>query len=236
MQFESFSDSCYNCENHEFGGMMKNKALEPYCKLAKGIAAQFGSDCEVVVHDLTAKNLDRSIIAIENGHVSGRAVNDGPSQIVLESLKDTTSKKLKDRLAYLTKTKDGKILRSSTIFIRDENDKAIGIFAINYDITTLHAVEEMLRDFTFEKRPKREAQPIARNVNDLLDELIEQSVSLIGKPPALMTKDDKVRAIRFLNDSGALLITKSGPKICRHFGISKFTLYTYLDEIKGPEE
>ena len=32
------------------------------------------------------------------------------------------------------------------------------------------------------------------NVSDLLDDLIEQSVALVGRPVALMNKDDKVRA------------------------------------------
>ena len=36
-------------------------------------------------------------------------------------------------------------------------------------------------------------------------------------------------AIQFLNDAGAFLITKSGDKISKYFGISKFTLYSYID-------
>jgi predicted transcriptional regulator YheO len=48
-----------------------------------------------------------------------------------------------------------------------------------------------------------------------------------------MTKEDKVKAIGFLNDSGAFLVTKSGQKICNYFGISKYTLYSYLDEAKS---
>ena len=55
---------------------------------------------------------------------------------------------------------------------------------------------------------------------------------LVGKPVALMTKDDKVKAIRYLSKSGALMITKSGDKIAKHFGISKYTLYSYLDNSK----
>ena len=59
-----------------------------------------------------------------------------------------------------------------------------------------------------------------------------QADELVGKPVALMTKDDKVKAIRYLSNSGALLITKSGDKIAKHFGISKYTLYSYLDNSK----
>ena len=44
-----------------------------------------------------------------------------------------------------------------------------------------------------------------------------------------MSKEDKVRAIHFLNEHGALLVTKSGDKIAKYFGISKYTLYSYID-------
>ena len=76
---------------------------------------------------------------------------------------------------------------------------------------------------------KKEPESIPQNVNDLLEDLIRQSVTLVGKPVAMMTKDDKVRAIQFLNDAGAFLITKSGDKISNFFGISKYTLYSYID-------
>ena len=75
----------------------------------------------------------------------------------------------------------------------------------------------------------RNPEPIINNVQDLLDLLIQQSVDLIGKPVALMNKEDKMEAIRFLNDKGAFLITKSGDKVSRYFGISKYTLYNYID-------
>ena len=74
------------------------------------------------------------------------------------------------------------------------------------------------------------------NVNHVLDELIEQSVALVGKPVALMNKDDKVRAIRFLNEAGAFLVTKSGDKVAKYFGISKYTLYSYIDANKGGDK
>ena len=54
-------------------------------------------------------------------------------------------------------------------------------------------------------------------------------MELVGVPVAMMTKDDKVKALNFLNDAGAFLITKSGDKVAKYFGISKYTLYSYVD-------
>lgn len=214
---------------------MKSNEIAFLTQLAKGVAHQFGQNCEVVVHDLCASEGEHTIVAIENGHVSGRQLGDGPSHVVWEALKSDPAL-LEDRLSYLTKTEDGKILKSSTVFLRDETGKPTGVFAINYDITMMKALEDQLHTFTATDTVSQEPETITHNVNDLLDELIKQSARLVGKPVALMNKEDKVKAIGFLSDSGAFLITKSGQRVCNFFGISKYTLYSYIDEAKGIKE
>lgn len=209
--------------------MLEKQEMENLKQMAKGIAAQFGSNCEVVIHEISEKSAYSSIVAIENGHITGRKVGDGPSHVVLEQLghpQDQAS----DQLCYLTRTPDGKILKSSSFYIRDRNGKIGAIFCINYDISTLSMVEHAVHSLIqvggdVRKEPER----IPLNVMELLDDLIRQADQLVGKPPALMTKEDKVKAIRFLDANGALLITKSGDKIAKHFNISKYTLYSYLE-------
>ena len=195
--------------------------------MAAGIAAQFGSNCEVVVHDLS-RHPDHTIVAIVNGHVSGRKVGDGASHVVMEQL-ESNDPEPRDHLCYLTRTPDGKILKSSTVYIRNSKGKVSAILAINYDISKLLMVESAVRELvsTGEAQPEEPEKIV--NVNDLLDELIAQSVALVGKPVALMNKEDKVKAIRFLNEKGAFLVTKSSDKIAKYFGISKYTLYSYID-------
>ena len=198
-------------------------------QLAKALAKQFGDNCEVVLHDLTSTDIEHSVVLVENGHVTHRAVGDGPSHVVLEAMKSHNSIPM-DHLAYLTKTSDGRILKSSTIYIHDEADQnIIGILSINYDITSMLLAEQAIKSLVSNEDDKKEPESIPQNVNDLLEDLIRQSVTLVGKPVAMMTKDDKVRAIQFLNDAGAFLITKSGDKISSFFGISKYTLYSYID-------
>ncbi len=208
--------------------MLNGINREFLAQLAKGISQQFGSNCEVAVHNLSESYTDSSIIIIENGDVTGRKVGDGPSHVVLEALHGDQSK-LQDHLSYLTKTKDGRILKSTTIYIRDESRKVIGIFSINFDITGLLMVNNALKPLVTVESSEKEPEKIPQNVNDLLIELIEQSVQQVGKPVALMNKDDKIKAIQFLNNSGAFLITKSGDKVSKYFGISKYTLYSYID-------
>ena len=80
-------------------------------------------------------------MAIENGHVSGRKVGDGASHVALEQLLDSDAQP-QDHLNYLTKTPDGKILKSSTMYIRGKNGKVVAILGINYDISSLIMMEK----------------------------------------------------------------------------------------------
>ena len=203
-------------------------SLEILKEIAHGIAVQFGSNCEVVVHDLSESSLNSSVVFIENGHVSNRKVGDGPSHVVLDALHNDMSK-TEDHLGYLTRTKDGRILKSSTIYIRNDEGVPVYILAINYDITGFMMTENALKSFIGSEDSDADAEKITNNVNDLLDDLIERSVKKIGKPVAYMTKEEQTAAIQFLNDSGAFLITKSGDKVSKYFGISKYTLYSYID-------
>lgn len=208
--------------------MLNQQIKNTLFSLAHTIAAHYGKSCEVAVHDLTDDNAaEHSIIYIENGEVTGRSVGDGASGVVLEQLRGDFE--AEDRIGYFTKTSDGKILKSSTTYIRDENGKVIAIFSINHDITALSVASSALAEMVNPIDKGGEVEKITPHVGELLDELLWKSTELIGKPVSLMNKDDKMRAIRYLNSKGALLITKSGDKIAKYFGISKFTLYSYID-------
>ncbi len=208
--------------------MLDTQMKNGLCALAHAVAGHYGRSCEVAVHDLTDKNAaDSSIIYIENGEVTGRKVGDGASAVVLEEL-SRAEKNREDRIGYFTKTSDGKVLKSTTVYIRDDSGRVAAIFSINHDITALSVAAAAIGEMT---APTRDGEPekITPHVGELLDELLWKSTELIGKPVSLMNKEDKQRAIRYLNSKGALLITKSGDRIAKYFGISKFTLYSYID-------
>ena len=214
---------------------MEAKRLELLKQIAAGIAAQFGDRCEVVIHDVSRNHPEHTIVHIENGYISGRKVGDGASSVVLEQLQHQNEQP-QDHLCYLTRTPDGRILKSSSLYIRNRRGVVTAILSINYDITNVMVMHQELGEFML-TRDKGQSEPEKIiNVNNVLSELIEQSVALVGKPVALMNKDDKVRAIRFLSDAGAFLVTKSGDKVAKYFGISKYTLYSYIDANKQEEK
>ena len=100
--------------------------LKRFIPLVKTIAQTFGRKCEILIHDFS--NPEHSIVVIENGQVTGRKIGDPITDFALSIWrKDGYGKRKEDKIVnYRTKTKDGKILRSSSVFIRDDKRKIIG--------------------------------------------------------------------------------------------------------------
>ena len=196
-------------------------------QLARGIAVQFGPQCEVAVHDLTG-DTEGTIVAIENGHVTGRKVGDCASPIVLETIREPS--RAQDQLGYQIRTPDGRILKASSIYVPGEEGRPTALLSINYDITAMIHAAGVLEQFNATAQGERAAEEemIFSNVDDLLDRLIEKSAAHVGKPVAMMTKEDKVRGLRYLDHKGAFLIKKAGDRVSKFYDISKYTLYNYL--------
>ncbi|MCR2803371.1 helix-turn-helix transcriptional regulator [Paenibacillus soyae] len=200
-----------------------------FAELAKGIAAQFGEQCEVVIHDWS-KPFESTIVAIENGHVTGRKVGDPSTNLGLEIMRG--SRDGDNRHNYITQTADGRLLRSSSMYVKNSAGQIIGAVCINMDITDIMAAEKALHSLTG-SGGAMVRESFVSSVNELLDSLLIEAQEAIGKPPAQMNKEDKIRLIQLLDQKGAFLIKKSGERICSHLGISKFTLYNYLEESKS---
>lgn len=207
--------------------------LELLKMMAKGIASQFGDRCEVVLHDLT-RPYNSTIVAIENGHVTGRKAGDPGTNLGLEILRGTTEEL--NKYNYVTQTKDGRILRSTSLYIKNKIGKPIGAICINFDISDFMMAEKALESLTTRGLERNVKESFVSNVNELLEALIQEVQEQIGKPVALMSKEDKIEAIRLLDLKGAFLIKKSSVKICDYLNISKYSLYSYLDESKNKEE
>ncbi|WP_046174851.1 helix-turn-helix transcriptional regulator [Domibacillus indicus] len=197
--------------------------------IMSGITGQFGDKCEVVLHDLT-QDYESTIIAIMNGHVTGRKVGDCGSNLGLEVLRGTVEQG--DKFNYVTQTRDGKILRSTSIYLKNSQGKTIGSICINLDISDFLAAEQTIKSITMHSLDQEVNEVFVNDVNDLLDYLINECQKEAGKPISLMSKEEKIKAIDYLDIKGAFLVKKSGDKVCQRFDISKFTLYSYLEEVR----
>lgn len=199
----------------------------------KAIALTVGPRCEVVLHDIQAAGLANSIIAIENGHVTGRHVGGPSTNLGLEALHATDADP--DRFGYRGRTPDGRTLRSSSIYFRNARGTLIGALCINLDVQPyLHARDALTELIGQEDGASLETEEIfGTEIGDVLDSLVQLAVSRVGIPVSAMTRDDKVACIRFLDKKGAFLVKRAIDRIARALRISRVTAYAYLEEARA---
>jgi predicted transcriptional regulator YheO len=217
------------------------KFLECFYPIVDGIAEFLGSDCEVVLHDVS--NPEHSIIRIRNGHVTHRKIGDSLTDLGLQLLNNRGDAHSIGN--YNPRTKDGRLLKSSCIFIRNIRGKLVGFICINMDIErmqqlkdSLNYVEAFITDLCGATRanacisPEENFEP---DLWSLVKQLIDQVIGNGRTPPRHLTRAMKLEVVKVLNDRGVFMVKGSVAYVSEFLGLSMSTLYRYLGELKVPK-
>lgn len=220
--------------------MIKN--FEQLKLIADLIAAQYGTSTEVVIHDFT-EELDHTIAYIVNGHVTGRKVGDAPTQSFLVYMNLDKPRRVMEKVRHVSHLPDGRVIRSSTANFFDTDGTLNSSLCINQDITNFTALENAVKGLSdagfFDSNvlsSYNEFDLPPSSIHGMMDNIISEALASIGTPPDKMNKEAKIKLLRILDERGVFLIQKSGQKVCDLLGISKFTLYNYLEEVRGKDK
>ncbi len=209
-----------------------SKKLRPYMALADMIADSFANRCEVVIHDLSSPQ--NSVVHVSNGVITDRQIGQSFDHLIKEVL---LSRKFKNdyNANYTFKLENGKVIKSSTALIRDENDEVIGAFCINFEIDELTKMQAFLNDFLpglsgTDDAGESAATDTYENVSEIIDSLIDKTIGNIDITQ--LKRKDNIELLTFMHDKGIFLAKGSIDKVAARLSISPVTVYAYLDEIK----
>lgn len=195
----------------------------------RGIAEAVGSHCEVVLHDLTSRDLAHTIVAIENGHVTGRTVNGPSTNLGIDLLNDEAAEH--DDFGYRGRTVDGRELHSSSIYFRNKAGCVIAALCINVDLTPLQVVQTAVTGLLPDsEQPEKEL--VGPDIASALNEMITEAIAAAGKAVPHMTKADRIELMRGLELRGAFRVRHAVDHVAQRLGISRVTAYGYLREIR----
>jgi predicted transcriptional regulator YheO len=215
----------------------ENKCIKPFIPLVDALAVTFGNHCEVVLHDLL--NLDKSIVKIANGHITGRQVGAPITDMGLRLFEEDkkNGKKNPAVIGYRTRTKEGRELKSTTLFIRDKKGKAVGCLCINIDLTPYLTTKSLVDRICQTVSPGNvevandSPEKFVPDVDSLIAQLIEKAMNTANKPLIAMSKEDKLQIMRDLKKNGFFLIKGSVKRLSEEWGVSIPTIYKYIAEL-----
>ena len=205
---------------------------EPIFKMAMRTAdmlvKMFGSRCEVAVHDFS--DLKKSLVYLA-GNVTGRDIGSPSTDLVLKELA-TPETDIQDIPNYKTRLPNGITMKSSTVFLRDEYDQVIGALCINYDISMMLQYETEIQEFLSFTEMEEKSETFYTTVQEVIQDMVDQVLTGFKKPPSMLSLEEKIECVRMLQDKGAFLIKGSTEYVASVLGVSKFTIYNYLQKIR----
>ena len=204
--------------------MTRDEAFEFLDRIARGIAQMFGSSCETLINDMTVPS--HPILAIYNGHVSGRTV--GSTVDILGTTRELDeSATTTDLVNLFATTPSGQQVKSSTFYLTGPDYK-FGL-GINFDFSSLVYANKILVDLMSANADLQSA--FWRGGDAGISELFDECLAAIGKPVSALTKKDRLKLISLLDQKNAFSYRKSVPFVARHLQVSRYTVYKYLSEV-----
>ena len=221
---------------------MKNP-LEAYIPLVDFLGSALGPNCEIVLHDV--RSPENSIIAIANGHISGRHIGAPLTDLVLKVMKEG----LRGNQAYISnynaRVKNNATCRSGSYFIKDDNNKLIGVLCINLDVTKLMEARKYIDDLigVQDHAPAAASATITETIDvfenlhesieDVLTAIIDKVLNEFPVQPERMSIDEKIDVVKRSNEHGLFLLKGGLGELAKRMQLSEATIYRYLNKIKS---
>ncbi|MGW7339691.1 helix-turn-helix transcriptional regulator [Streptomyces sp. NPDC054808] len=224
-----------------------------FSRLVEPLGRALPAGTEVTLHDHAL--VPNSIVAI-HGSVTGREVGDPSNELLLERI---TAASDESSIEYEVSLPDGRLLRSSALIIRDVAGNAVGSLCISVDVSVWQTVEAVAKSMlgTLASMPSatgtppqtRPKQPVltiadesasrgadfASDMTEVAKLMISREVAAADLPVVNMKKADKIAVVRALKGRGVFLLKDAVNHVAEALGVTRFTIYNYLNEIEADD-
>lgn len=188
-----------------------------------GLAATFGPMCEVVLHDY--RRGEQSVVAV-SGAVTGRRAGGALSEIGLAVLAQGDA--AVNDINYVTRTPEGRVIKSSTMPLRDGAGHVFGALCVNVDVTALRQAGDLLTVLAGTPATPIPVTTFSDDFLDVVDSLIRAEEVSRGKPVGAMSRPERLTLLRVLDRRGVFTVRNAVPRIAERLGVSRSAVYADL--------
>lgn len=206
-------------------------------KLVEFLGNVLGSNCEIVLQDVERGQ----IRAIANGHVSEREIGAPLTDLTMKMVASGEWKEKDYTCNYTGIKKDGKTLRSSSFFLKQEN-KLKGILCINIDDGQYKELSRQLlllggimpESFEISEVPSSNSrmESFSESIHETVHEIVQKEMlHYQGVPVSRLKQEEKLAIIKKLNEKGVFLVKGAIAETAEELACSEASVYRYLSKI-----
>lgn len=202
--------------------------LEAMRPVVHMIANSIGRTSEVVLHDF--RTPDASVIEIA-GNLTDRGIGAPVNEINKWLL--SQGKDVRDKQEKFVRTGRGRTLKTARTLFRDEGGRAFGALCINIDVTELLSVARNIADLAGSDELFQEQPRLVDDIAYVVQAVVAAEEAKSGSRLNIATPADRMRVFRALQDQGVFTLRRAVPRVAEYFGVSRATIYSYLNEVNG---
>lgn len=232
---------------------MKEDILRRFTILVDFLGKALGPDYEVTLHDLDPEN--NCIVAIANGRISGRNVGSPLTNVALKMIAQKQYENTDYNLNYTGLLASGKTIRSSTMFIKDDDGEPVGLLCINFDDSRFHSLSDSIlklvhpddfvhhhyfpmdasskRSHSFSPPDDETAENFHNDVAGLMKEIFDEAAGMINVPLDRLTQAERTQFIAQLHERGLFRLKGAVQYAAEQLSCSQASIYRYLSKVKN---
>ena len=181
--------------------------------------------------------VDHSIVAIVNGHVTGRAVGDSARNKISEILSNPALRSKTYLVHQEARPQKGIVLKMHSFFIRNENEEIIGMLGINSDVRKHIQARELFAALTRMQNDEDGnvlGQDLQRPASsDSAHPEIEARFAAMAQDPSLMSVEARARFIAQLDADRVFLVKGAIARVASALHVSEATVYRILRKVRA---
>lgn len=198
-----------------------NRRLRILAEIIGPLTRSLGSNYEIVLHNYRLP--DRSVVAVA-GKITERRVG---SAIGLSVVGE--GDRAQDRLNYLAKGANGRIVKCSTIVLRDDKRKVFGALCISLDVTAIRHAAAVLHTLSGQHAEPKPTT-FSNDIRDVIDVALREV--LAGRAGPLLSRDERLEVFRALDVRSIFSVKRAMSRVAAALGVSRATAYACLQTVR----
>lgn len=226
---------------------MKHSKLSQYIVLVDFLGKVLGPDFEIVLHDLTGHH--KQVIAIANGHISGRKVGSPLTNTALKLINSKSYETQDYAYNYIGVSEKGHTLRSSTLFLKNNAGQLEGLLCINFDDSRYQQLNQQLLELlhgtefpnciqkidvekNIQEQPSEHTEKFPTDLSSLMQHIFNDVMTNISVAPDHLNQEEKIEIISQLKEQGLFQLKGSIPFVAKQLSCSTSSIYRYLGNLE----
>lgn len=221
---------------------MDDLILAQYLKIVKFLGKVLGDDYEIVLQDVRQGH--EGILAIANSHISGRYSGSPLSDMAIKVIENEDYKFSDYICNYKCSDDERNLVRSSTFFIKNDNQELIGMLCINYDSTkannlvsgiyNLCNMSGLIAETKIQRSKERDGQlsqgeNLPSSLGETIDTVIADTIG-VGVPTDRLSQSEKLKIVERLSSKGVFLLKGAVTEVALRLHCSEASVYRYMSK------